>query len=710
MKKSRWAIVLGASLFIAALVGFFIYKNVQEKSKYIEVKFVDGYDNKVLSTQELEVGSNAKVPEVPKHDGCNFTGWYTKDKEKVENFENIKKNLTVYANCDSMTFKVKFYDTIGKKVVDTQKVMYGGSAEAPEAPDHYGYNFVRWKGKYTNVKSNVTVDAIYAAQKAKFTVKYYTLDDNNNATLYTTRTYNSYVNRKVKANIISIGGYKYDSSYKANKSTGRVDIDNSLVLKLYYSSRTYKITINGESNYYGYKDSVKLPNLPERTVTLTYNENENVTNKLTSNSVDLVLAGYCKNKKTCEKKNLIAPDTNVSVVDDAEYFPVWNMSMDLLLPSAEGYVEDSETYTFVSWLDEENVEHQSGKSFSFDEDTTLTAIYGNSSYDSTSTVKYVVNTYYDGSLHSSIEKTGLVGKQVYGNKFVEKIEGYNISYYTDSIFLSSNVSENVIELYYTNDEMLISSKVIDEVIDEETNELLQETDVAENTELEEISEIQLEEKDNEEELITEEISDVEVINDVGETLDVETEEVPASQEINNDEAELEEIVDEENTIIDVETDETIEDQEVTDETNTEEFEEKVIDETIEVEEKLEEQEVIDETNTEIVEEKDVEETVETDEIIEEHEVIDETKTEKSEEKVIEELIESDETIKEKEVIDEPKDSSKESISIELDNKDTSKDNKSDEKVEIKKIESVKETDTVKEQVLEIETLNEKEED
>ena len=53
MKKSKWAIVLGASLFIAALVGFFIYKNVQEKSKYIEVKFVDGYDNKVLSTQEL---------------------------------------------------------------------------------------------------------------------------------------------------------------------------------------------------------------------------------------------------------------------------------------------------------------------------------------------------------------------------------------------------------------------------------------------------------------------------------------------------------------------------------------------------------------------------------------------------------------------------------------------------------------------------------
>lgn len=672
MKKSKWAIVLGTSLFIAALVGFFIYKIVQEKSKYVEVKFIDGYDNKVLSTQELEVGSNAKVPEVPKHDGCNFTGWYTKDKEIVEDFNNIKKNLTVYANCDSMTFKVKFYDTIGKKVVDTQKVVYGGSAEAPEAPDHYGYNFVRWKGKYTNVKSNVTVDAIYAAQKAKFTVKYYTLDDDNNATLYTTKTYNSYVNRKVKANVISIGGYKYDSSYKANKSTGRVDIDNSLVLKLYYSSRTYKVTINGESNYYGYKDSIKLPNLPERTVTVTYNENENVTNKLTSNSVDLSLAGYCKNKKTCEKKDLIAPDTNVSVVNDVEYFPVWDMSMNLLLPTGEGYVEESETYTFVSWMDEENVEHQSGKSFLFDEDTTLTAVYGNSSYDSTSTVKYVVNTYYDGTLHSSIEKTGLIGKQVFGNKFVEKIEGYDVSYYTDSIFLSSNVSENVIEVYYTNDEMLVSNRII-----EETNEQLEETIVAENNELEETVEIQIEETTDEQELITEtqveeatneeftnEVSnDVEVVNESEVTTNVETDEIIDLQETSSNEIVSEEIINE---------------QEVTEEINTEELEETFIEENIE-------------NNTNI----DLEETIEpqiNEEIAEVKEAIEETK-------------ELDEKI----VVDEIKDEPKEIVSIELDKEVSNNNDKSDEIIETKESESIKEIDTIKEEILETEKLEEKEE-
>ena len=699
MKKSRWAIVLGASLFIAALVGFFIYKNVQEKSKYVEVKFVDGYDNKVLSTQELEVGQDAKVPEVPKHDGCNFTGWYTKDKDKVEDFKNIQKNLTVYANCDSMTFKVKFYDTIGKKVVDTQKVMYGKSAEAPEAPDHYGYNFVRWKGKYTNVKSNVTIDAIYAAQKAKFTVKYYTLDDNNNATLYTTKTYNSYVNRKVKANVISIGGYKYDSSYKANKSTGRVDIDNSLVLKLYYSSRTYKITINGESDYYGYKDSVTLPNLPERTVTLTYNENENVTNKLTSNSVDLVLAGYCKNKKTCEKKDMIAPLTNVSVVNDAEYFPVWNMSMNLLLPVGEGYVEESETYTFVSWLDEENIEHQSGKSFLFDEDTTLTAVYGNSSYDSTSTVKYVVNTYYDGSLHSSIETTGLVGKQIFGNKFAVEIEGYNVSYYTDSIFLSSNISENVIEVYYTNDELLISGRIVNE----EVNEQLEEVDSSENNELEKVDEIK---ENNSDELIIEETANNEIIEKIEENIElVENIEL---QEIDNEEPVSEEIVEEKEII--EETEEKVLVEEIVENDNDVEIEDSVeikVDEEHVLKEITENQEVTDEIKTEESKE------------ITENQMIDEIKTEESKETTENQMIdeikneELKENIVDNEVETNLKD--KENVSIEIDDKENDTSDKKHEEIVEEKVESKasenlkeKEVDDIKEHVLDSKIIEKEE--
>ena len=330
MKKFKWVFVLIA-LLLLALIGFFIYRKVEDnKTKYVEIKFIDGYNDQVLSTQELEVGKDANVPEVPKHEGCNYSGWYTSDKVKIENFTNIQKNITVYANCAKLTFNVKFYDTIGKKVVDRQKINYGESAEAPDAPEHYGYNFVRWKGNYSNVKSNVTVNAVYAAQKAKYVVKYYTLDDANKATLYTTKTFNSYVNRKVKASIMSIGGYKYDSNNSLNKLSGRVNIDNSLVLKVYYNSTSYIVSIDGDEKEYDYKDEITLPTL-EKTVTLSYYENENVTNKLDPNVVDLTLLGYCKNSETCESDELIKPETNVIVTANADSYPVWNMDMELLL-------------------------------------------------------------------------------------------------------------------------------------------------------------------------------------------------------------------------------------------------------------------------------------------------------------------------------------------------------------------------------------------
>ena len=127
-------------------------------------------------------------------------------------------------------------------MIDTQTIKYGEDAVAPVIPKHYGYNFIRWKGNYRDVKSNLVVKAIYSAQNAKYVVKYFTVDDDVTK-LYATKTYNSYVNRKVKASIISIGGYQYDKDNSSNKLSGRVSADNSLVLKVYYDSKTYKIIL-----------------------------------------------------------------------------------------------------------------------------------------------------------------------------------------------------------------------------------------------------------------------------------------------------------------------------------------------------------------------------------------------------------------------------------------------------------------------------------
>ena len=47
--KLKWVVVLIVSLIVAAGLGFFIYKKIED-GKYVEVKFIDGYNNEVLST------------------------------------------------------------------------------------------------------------------------------------------------------------------------------------------------------------------------------------------------------------------------------------------------------------------------------------------------------------------------------------------------------------------------------------------------------------------------------------------------------------------------------------------------------------------------------------------------------------------------------------------------------------------------------------
>ena len=595
--KQKWVVVLTLSLLVAGCIGFFIYKKVED-GKYVEVKFIDGYNNEVLSTQKLEVGKDAKEPEVPKHDGCEFTGWYTKDNVKVISFTNMGKDLTVYALCNQLSYKVKFYDTIAKKVIDTQEVGYGQSAKEPDAPNHYGYNFVRWKGNFKNVKSNLTINTVYAAQGAKYIVKYYTVDESNNTKLYTTKTYNSYVNYKVKAKIISIGGYKYDSSNSLNKLSGRVNIDNSLVLKVYYGATTYRVTVNGSTMEYNYNDTITLPAL-EQTATLTYQENANVINKLPSSSVGLTHIGYCKNTKKCDSKNMLSPNTVVTVTEDATYYPVFEAEMSVTLPTGEGYTEDEVDYYFVGWVNEDGEYHE-GETFTFTEDTTLIATYKKDTGDLTGKYPYLVNTFYDGELYSSLTEYAEIGSQVFGSKYTKEIVGYVLDNYTKSIYVSKNINDSIIELYYVTDntveaEYYVSANIIDETdldsveVDQNSEETIDLT--SDNSDEEQ----QLD--DNNEEI---EVESVELEND---------DKVFEETKSENDDLSLENEIDISEELFD-KSDESETIEELIDDENETNVNEEVLDKTdeIEVNEELmsnEISEVILETNTEEL----IEETV-----------------------------------------------------------------------------------------------------
>ena len=118
----------------------------------VTVQFVD-YDGTVLDTQTIPYGGSATAPDDPTREGHSFSGW---DKE----FTNVTSNLVVTALYDIDTFTVTFKDRNGN-TIDTQTVEWGTAATAPTAPDVPGMTFSRWDTDFSNVKSDLTVTAVY---------------------------------------------------------------------------------------------------------------------------------------------------------------------------------------------------------------------------------------------------------------------------------------------------------------------------------------------------------------------------------------------------------------------------------------------------------------------------------------------------------------------------------------------------------------------
>jgi len=130
-------------------------------STQYDVTFLDK-DGGVLKTEKVYEGGSATAPTAPTVEGYDFAGW---DKA----FTNVTSNITTKATYKIKTFTVNFVGDGGVNL-KTETVNYGAAATAPEAPAVAGKTFTGWDVAFDNVKSNLTVNAIYATQT--FTVTF----------------------------------------------------------------------------------------------------------------------------------------------------------------------------------------------------------------------------------------------------------------------------------------------------------------------------------------------------------------------------------------------------------------------------------------------------------------------------------------------------------------------------------------------------------
>ena len=186
--KKRMIIFIVFILFIFFMMTFASSPAETVKVNTRKVVFTDGYNSREIASYDVEVGKGVQVPQVPTHDSVVFAGWYDyyDNNVKVEEFDEILNDTHVIAlygtdlnhngilDDDEEHFLVRFIHGLTNEVLKEEKVLIGFNATAPLEPTASGYTFTGWDRNYTNVQSDLTVNANFRSTRTPETnIRYY---------------------------------------------------------------------------------------------------------------------------------------------------------------------------------------------------------------------------------------------------------------------------------------------------------------------------------------------------------------------------------------------------------------------------------------------------------------------------------------------------------------------------------------------------------
>ncbi len=163
-----------------------VYARFEKSLNQYKVIFYDAY-GKAISTQTVEYGGKAEVPEAPekaadaKHTYI-FKGWdadtenITADTAFHPVYESRDIGGTSGDSGSAKTYTVTFMD--GNTVIDVQKVEAGKDASVPQNPSRPGeawgkWIFTGWKGSYKNVAADETVYACFEKKLNEYKAVFY---------------------------------------------------------------------------------------------------------------------------------------------------------------------------------------------------------------------------------------------------------------------------------------------------------------------------------------------------------------------------------------------------------------------------------------------------------------------------------------------------------------------------------------------------------
>ncbi len=142
------------------------------ETNYFTVIFKDWYGS-YFDVQTIESGEGATAPAIdPIKEGYDFVKW-------EGDFTEVTSDLVITSKWAPKTFGVTFYGNggyfldqgEGVAILFAQSIEYGTSVDAPNPPTREGYTFAGWDKSFDNVKSNLTINAVW--QINTYTVEFH---------------------------------------------------------------------------------------------------------------------------------------------------------------------------------------------------------------------------------------------------------------------------------------------------------------------------------------------------------------------------------------------------------------------------------------------------------------------------------------------------------------------------------------------------------
>ena len=108
--------------------------------------------------EDVPADSTMLTPVVPSNEDSTCTEWTVNGETFTAESFTASEVPELVAKCHANAFDVKFvaFDTV---LVDSQRVAYDSNAVAPEVPAFEGYRFDGWDKEFTNVQSDLIVNA-----------------------------------------------------------------------------------------------------------------------------------------------------------------------------------------------------------------------------------------------------------------------------------------------------------------------------------------------------------------------------------------------------------------------------------------------------------------------------------------------------------------------------------------------------------------------